>query len=204
MGGRKSLVLACAVPLLIAAGCGGNGSSETSEATPARKAESSVEKPPATPKKPQTHLAKRDPASEFLGPNGENTEAALGEEASDAERRQASRLIAAWLKARAAEDWAADCSYLSRRYRHHLVAEDAASVSHGEVENCPQALDYFGIAASGDGKDTLSGSIDSLRAAGTLGFALYHGNDGKDWAVPMYKEGGKWLVATTLPSELEG
>jgi hypothetical protein len=204
MGGRKTVVLTCAVLLLAAAGCGGNESSETSAAPRARRAENSVEKPPAASETAKPHPHQRDAAKEFLGSNGENAMATFGEEASDAEWRQASRLIAAWLKARAAEDWVADCSYFSRRYRHHLVAEDAVSVSDGEVENCPQALDYFGIAASGDGKDTLSGPIDSLRVADTQGIALYHGNDGNDWTVPMNKEGGKWLVATAAPIELEG
>lgn len=147
-----------------------------------------------------------DPSSRgqnFRGPDGENTQAVWGHEASGAERARASRVITGWLRARAATDWAADCSFFSRRYRHALVAEDATEVSNGEVQNCPQALDFFGFAASGDCKNTLSGPIDRLRVGGGLGIALYHGNDGNDWAVTMEKEAGGWWLAIAAPTELE-
>jgi hypothetical protein len=126
---------------------------------------------------------------------------AFGREAPRAEREEASRVIEGWLRARAATDWVEDCSYLSRRYRHGLVVEDAMSVSNGEVQNCPQALAFFGIAASGDYVNTLSGPIDSFRIASGEGIALYHGNDGNDWSVPMAKEAGRWWVAIAAPNE---
>ena len=140
---------------------------------------------------------------DFRGPDDKNTQASFGHEASEAERARASRVIEGWLRARAVTDWAADCSFFSRRYRHALVAEDATEVSNGEVQNCPHALAFFGIAASGDYKDTLSGAIDGFRVGGGLGIALYHGNDGNDWAVTMEKEAGKWWVAVAMPTELE-
>jgi len=139
----------------------------------------------------------------FRGPNGGNTQAVFGHEASGAERARASRVVTGWLRARAVTDWAADCSYFSRRYRHALVAEDATNVSNGEVQNCPQALEFFGFAASGDCKNTLSGPIDRLRVGGGLGIALYHGNDGNNWAVTMEKEAGRWRLAISEPTELE-
>jgi hypothetical protein len=202
--GMKPLLLASAMMLLATAGCGGSestdqtGSSKESEAPPAAgpKPSPAVEKDPPVP-------GSTAPAREFWGSNGENAMAAHGKEASIVEREQASRKIRAWMRARAAKDYVRDCSYLSRRYRHQLVAEDAVYVSNGEVENCPQALAFFGSAASGDYVNTLAGPIDSLRVAGTQGFALYHGRDGNDWAVPMYKEGGDWWVAATAPVELE-
>ncbi len=190
--------------LTFATGCGGSestgqtGASNESEAPPAAKPRSSpaVEKDPPVP-------GSVAPAREFLGSDGENAFASHGKEASIAEREQASRRIQGWMRARAAKDYARDCSYLARRYRHQLVAEDAVGVSNGEVENCPQALAFFGSAASGDYVNTLSGPIDSLRVASTQGFALYHGRDGNDWAVPMYKEGGSWWIAAAAPVELE-
>ena len=171
------------VLLVFASGCGGSESTAPVDTTTGSSARA------ATPTKKK---------GDFRGP-----QARFGHESSTAERAQASQMVQGWLRARAATDWAADCSYFSRRYRHVLVAEDAASVSNGEVKNCPQALAFFGIAASGDYQNTLSGSIDSFRVGGTQGIALYHGTDGNDWAVPMEKEGGKWWIAISLPSELE-
>ncbi|HEX6781514.1 MAG TPA: hypothetical protein VF125_05720 [Solirubrobacterales bacterium] len=178
------------VLLVFACGCGGDGGESTGA-------------PDTTTKEsaPTTDLSKE--AGNFRGPNGGNTQAVFGHEASRAERARASRIIEGWMRARASTDWAADCSYFSRRYRHALVAEDATQVSNGEVQNCPQALAFFGIAASGDYKNTLSGPIDRFRVAGGQGIALYHGNDGNNWAVLMEKEAGKWWVAVAAPQELE-
>jgi hypothetical protein len=128
----------------------------------------------------------------------------FGREASDVERAQASRVIEAWMRARAVKDWAEDCRYFSRRYIRALVVEDAMKVSKGKVQTCPQALAYFGPQASGDYKNTLSGPIDSLRVQKGQGYALYHGRDGHDWMIPMGKEDGKWWVAIAAPIKGEG
>ena len=145
----------------------------------------------------------KGPAREFLGPNG-NITAAFGREASAAERAQVSRVIAAWMRARAAKAWAKDCGYFSRKYVQALVVEDAMKVSKGKVENCAQALAYFGHQASGDYRNTLSGPIDSFRVQQGQGYALYHGRDGHDWTIPMDREDGKWWVAIASPIKEEG
>lgn len=173
--------------VVFACGCGGGESTGSVEATTGNDARS-------------TELSPHE--RNFQGPDG-RAQSAFGHEASRAERAQASRVIEGWMRARAATDWAADCSYFSRRYRHALVAEDATEVSDGEVQNCPQALAFFGIAASGDYENTLSGPIDRFGVAGGLGIALYHGNDGNNWAVTMEKEAGRWWVAVAMPNELQ-
>lgn len=140
----------------------------------------------------------KGPTREFLIPGGDNTVQLTGREATVAEREQASKVIHAWMRARAAEDWKADCSYLSRKFAR-LLTLDANRVTAGKVKTCPQALEYFGENASGDLVNNLDGPIVSLRARGKTGFAQYHGNDGEDWIVPMNEEAGKWLVATGTP-----
>lgn len=141
----------------------------------------------------------KGPTRQFLVRGGDNSVQTFGREATKAEREQASEVIQAWMKARAAQDWAKDCSYFSRQYTRLLVAEDAAKVSNGKVKNCPQALAYFGHEASGSYKNNLSGPIDSLRVSEGLGYAQYHGNDGHDWVISMNRENGKWLVAIAAP-----
>lgn len=183
--------------LAFACGCGGGESTGPVDTTPGKSATGTT-----TGQSASTTGRPREERN-FRGPDGVNTQLAFGHEASRAERARASRVIEGWMRARAVTDWAADCGYFSRRYRHDLVVEDAMNVSHGEVQNCPQALAFFGIAASGDYKNTLSGPIDRFRVAGGQGIALYHGNDGNNWAVTMEKEAGKWWVAIAAPNELE-
>lgn len=141
----------------------------------------------------------KGPTRQFLIRGGDNSVQTFGREATKAEREQASEVIHAWMKARAAQNWAKDCSYFSRKYIRILVAEDAAKVTKGKVKNCPQALAYFGHLASGSYKNNLSGPIDSLRVSEGLGYAQYHGNDGHDWVIGMNREDGKWLVAIAAP-----
>jgi len=150
----------------------------------------------------------KGPSREFLVPGGDNVVQTYGEEASKQERERASQVIALWMKARAAQDWQKDCGFFSRAYIHSLVATDATQVTNGKVKTCPAALAYFGHLASGSYKNNLTGEIDSLRVgegqgvAGnpvTSGYAQYHGNDGKDWVIPVEKEGGEWKIAKAAP-----
>ncbi len=168
----------------VAVGCGGGGDSTTG----------SEDKEVSRP-----YPWVKGPSREFLVPEGDNVVQAYGREATKAEREQASRVIEAWMRARAAKDWEEDCRYMSRAYRRALVQEDAFHVTDGRVKNCPEALAYFGPEASGDGKNTMTGPIDSLRVEGGQGYAQYHGNDGRDWIVPMDRENGAWKVATASP-----
>lgn len=187
MGMAGRLVAAVALLLLLAVigGCGSDSSSSGKEQEEA------------------FYPWVKGSSREFLVRGGDNVVQTYGEEATKAEREQASRVIEGWMKARAAKDWKKDCSYLSRKYVHSLVAEDATKVSNGKVTTCPRALAYFGPQASGDYKNTLSGPIDSLRVKGSLAYAQYHGREGTDWIVPMDKEDGKWWVAIAAPIDRE-
>lgn len=182
-GQRFALLLGFSI-LLGLLGCGG-GSDESAQTTSEERLYPSLE----------------GPARGFLVRDGDNAVPIFGHEATKAEREQASRVIEAWMRARAATDWKRDCSYFSRQYVKALVAEDATQITNGRVKTCPQALAYFGEAASGDYRNTMSGPIGSLRIREGHGYALYHGSDGHDWAVPVDQENGRWLVALAAPIE---
>ncbi|MFL5874156.1 MAG: hypothetical protein ACJ75T_11895 [Solirubrobacterales bacterium] len=144
-------------------------------------------------------------AREFLVPGGDNLVQSYGEEGSAAEREEASNVIHAWMKARIAEDWGTDCSYISRAYRRNLVS-DAHGVTNGRVTTCPGALEYFGDLASGYSGNTLTGPIDSLRVQGPEdaeseweAWAQWHGPKGRDWVVPLERNGGVWKIASASP-----
>lgn len=182
----KPLLVVLLVSLaLLTAGCGSDGD----QAESAEGKETTVDWSSYPP----------GPTREFIVPFGDNVVQEFGREAAKAEREQASRTIALWMRARAAQDWERDCSYFSDGYIHSLVATDAVHASRGKVKNCPQALAYFGHQASGTYKNNLTGPIDSLRVKGGQGYAQYHGNDGHDWIIPVQREGGRWWVANATP-----
>lgn len=191
MGGRLILWSACALTLLVVAlsGCGG-GSSSTTEAAETES---------------QEYPWIKGPTREFLEPNGDNVVQTFGKEGTKAEREQASEVIAAWMRARAVQDWKKDCSYFGQGYTTSIT-DDAHGVTKGKVKNCPQALAYFKHEASGDYVNNLDGPIDSLRVGIfksqlKQGWAQYHGNDGKDWIIPLEKENGRWMVGIASPIE---
>jgi len=146
-------------------------------------------------------------AREFLMPGGDNLVQTFGEEAPAAEREKASKAIHAWMKARVAEKWATDCAYLAVEYQQELVL-DALAVTNERVTNCPDALAFFGDAASGTSGNTLTGPIDSLRIRDTKtgntekeAYAQWHGPKGIDWVLPLRKELGAWKVYSASPLE---
>jgi len=180
---RLGLALVLVVVVAFASGCGSSDSSTVAETTG----------------KPKLYPWLKGPSREFLIRGGDNVVQTFGREATNAERAQANEVIQAWMKARAAQDWARDCSYFSRRYIHALITTDAMRVSHGKVKNCAQGLAFFGHRASGSYKNTLTGPIDSLRVGGGNGYAQYHGNNGHDFVVTVERENGKWWVSIASP-----
>lgn len=181
---RKSSVFFLVLAVLGLVGCG-SGGDLTSSRQPAK---SNVD----------WSLYPKGPTRQFIVPGGDNAVQTFGREATTAERRQASTLIASWMRARAAEDWAKDCSYFDRLYAREL-ADEARYVTKGEVTSCPGALAFFGPEASGDLVNTMSEPIASLRVGNGHGYAQYHGDDGKDWIVPVDRENGVWKVAIAAP-----
>jgi hypothetical protein len=172
------------VSLAVLPGCGGgSGTGGETETKPARMY-------------PRVHGASR----EFLLPDGDNAIQFFGKESSPAEREEASLVIHAWMRARVAEDWKADCKYLSAGYSKTLI-EDAKSVSGGKATNCVQTLAFFGDEASGTSGNTLTGPIDSLRVRGNRAFAQWHGLHQIDWILPMRIEDGAWKVESASPVE---
>jgi hypothetical protein len=194
--GRLFWLLALLVLALTATGCGDDST------TGAGPEETAGEKEVLYPRI-------KGPGREFIVPGGDNIIQFFGEEASAAEREKANRVIHAWMKARVAEDWKTDCKYFSREYSKSLVA-DANGVTEGKVKNCPEALEYFGDAASGTSGNTLTGPIDSLRVrkpregddAELEAFAQWHGPE-RDWVLPLQRENGVWKVDIASPLDRE-
>jgi hypothetical protein len=186
---KPQSVSAVALVILALSGCGASGGDST-EGTSSREV---------------FYPWLKGPTREFLEPGGDNVVQTFGKEGTTAEREQASEVIAAWMRARAAQDWKKDCSYFGQGYREEIT-KDAHGVTDGKVKNCAQALAYFGHEASGDYVNNLDGPIDSLRVGVwkiqlDQGWAQYHGNDGRDWIVSMNRDDGRWKVSIAAPIE---
>jgi hypothetical protein len=187
------LILILGIVAVVLGGCGGSDST-------ARSSTASAKSPPDETKE---YPSLKGPARQFLLPRGTPASVTFGREASTAEREQANGVIHAWMRARAAKDFAEECRYFSKKYVKALVKEDAQIITRGRVTTCPGALHYFGPMASGDFKNDLTGPIDSLRVGEGHGYALYHGRDGNDWSLGVDREAGKWWVGIAAPSKDE-
>lgn len=169
---------AVALLALVAAGCGGSGSSTAGESG-----------------------AGASPSKEFLGPKEANAQAKFGQEASAAERSEVSGTVEASLQARGERDWAGQCATLSASVKKNLrkLAKKARVPIHG----CAAELGALGKGAPSKVlEDNMAGPVAVFRVKGNRGYALYHGNDQKDWAMPMVKEGGEWKAASLVAEEL--
>lgn len=170
---------------LLLVGCGGGGSSTSAGATNA-----------------SDEVA--EPSKEFQdpeGPKGPEPVATFGKESGSPEREDASAVLAENLTARERANFAKQCETLGKRGIEAVLGEGKAN----ERSKCEKELKKLAEPLSGSKEiraDTLSGEIAALRVKGKQAYALYHGNDGKDYAMPMEEEGGIWKVGGIITTEL--
>jgi hypothetical protein len=171
-------LVAAAVMTLVSVGCGGSGGSSSSEES--------------------TQASDSNPSAEFLGKRlSTNEKVEFGREADDSEREQASKILAVNLKARASGDWKTQCASMSKGAVKET--EKRGAPIGGESKSCTKSLAFLAQPPARTKPfrvDTMTGPIDVLRVKGNEGFALYHGNDGVNYAMAMEKEGGEWKVAS--------
>jgi hypothetical protein len=179
------MVAALAALGLLISGCGGGGGTgnSTSDAS-----------------------AKVDASAVFLKADGPNKLIEFGTEATQAELEAANAVLEKNFDARAAADFAEQCASLSAK-----AIESVTLIAHvgaaGKVpKGCAGKLKEVAtpLAKSKEAReDRLGEPIPVLRVKGNEGFALFHGTDGKDWVIPLEKEGGKWKVGSIREEELK-
>jgi hypothetical protein len=118
-------------------------------------------------------------------------------EGETAETAAAMKVLTAFMKARAASDWATECGYASAPALAPLE-EMAKENPQYKGKPCPVLLAALAELQPKDVRENnLTGSI-TVRTEGSKAVALYHGPEGKAYAMPMVKEGGDWKVASLL------
>ncbi len=183
---RKGLIAATLILMLLASGCGGT-SSTNSRAS-----------------------ASNEPSTEFLQPKGTgNKYVTFGEEASPEEREAASKVLATNLRAREDAKFEIQCRTMNAPGRReiNLALKRIKATYHKKYVPGPCAKELRELAEplvdSEVGRtDTLSGSISALRIKADSAYALYHGNDKNDYAMPMTTAGGQWKVGSLNPTKL--
>ena len=186
---QLALLVAAVALIVFVVGCGGGSSSSSS--TPGSSTE--------------------DPSSEasaaFLQPKSPNNKYVIfGSEASAAQRKVASNVLGESLKAREKPDFAAQCATLNAATIKEVVEpKKKTAKTIAAPETCPDALKKLAepfpdteIARI----DTLAGPISALRIKGAKAYALFHGTDKKDYAMPMEQEDGQWKVGALLAISL--
>jgi hypothetical protein len=173
-------ILSALALLVLATGCGGDSGGETTAAGTEQ-----IEYP-------------EGPTREFFIPGGDNVVQLFGREASEAEREQASRVIQAWMRARAAGAWGEVCRHFDRETASYAI-RSAASIMQRQVPGCARSIEVVFAKTDRSRANTMTGPIDSLRISQGHGYAQYHGRDGADWIVPVAREDGEWRVAIFDP-----
>ena len=170
--------------LVAVTGCGSSGGSDSSSGEEATQAVTGTKSFPHNPESKQY--------------------VAFGEEAASVEREAASAVLTENLKAREGADFAGQCSSLGKAGLETVVGALKASEVKSAKTKCPTQLKELAEPLSNTKEartNTLSGPIAALRVKGAKAYALYHGNDGNDYAMPREKEGGKWMVGSIVTTE---
>jgi hypothetical protein len=184
-GAGRALIVVLAVAIGLALAAGGCGGSSSAAGTETSEAEFTLGR-----------------SKEFLGPNKENKQAQLGKEGTLAELEQVAQIVEESIQARSEFDWKGQCETLSRRGLE--VVAEVAGVKKMKRKECPAKLAPAASEAPAYIiRNNMEGPVAAFRFAGNAGVALYHGNDQKDWAMPMQKEGGEWRVAKLAAEELK-
>lgn len=198
-----ALIAMAGLMALMVAGCGSSSSSSDSTAAGSTAAESTSDTGSTVA---AGESAADGAASEFVHPGKKNKEVNLiikaGKEAEPDEREAASKVLEENLEAREAHDWDGQCSSLSAG----LVESIEKSASPVEAKaGCAKLVGQLGDKAPPEVlANNMEEPIAALVVRGTQGFAFYHGTGGKDFMIPMIKEGETWTVASLTPEEIPG
>jgi hypothetical protein len=196
--GNLAWLLLAAASLSLAVGGCGNGGSDTSGVS---STSSDSSQPTATTKSPESNSAGSEPSREFLSSGTNGGLAKIGHESSAAEREAASAVLEKSFEAREIGDWATQCSTLASSTIEQL--EKNSAVLGGTV-SCPKVLKAQAAPVPPtELANTLTGPIDAFRInEGINGFAFFHGTGGKDFVIPLIKEGGEWKLVLPVEQEI--
>jgi hypothetical protein len=181
---RFLILAALTIVALLAAGCGGSSSSVGSSTASSKSSASSASSATEKPFKGEPKIVK------------------FGKPAPLGDVEAASKVLAENLEAREAADFATQCASLTPSAQGEVVGSQTPKTA----QECPSKLKELATPLKETEEirtNTFDGIIDELRLKGSRAYALYHGNDGKNWAMPLQLEGKVWKVGSIVTTELE-
>lgn len=160
------------------------------------KSSASREKEEASKFVPKQHSDSGGGSKQFIQKGGDNSVQEFGGEAGTSELDRAATALHNFLDARAAGNWAATCSYMSKSTVESLE-KLAAQSKQIEDKGCGGVLEKLTNPAAKQElrEEAAQADVGSLRIEGGRAFIIYRGIDKAVIAIPMTKEGGSWKVA---------
>jgi hypothetical protein len=197
---RHALALAALLALALALSACGEGGEE-STATTTSSVQAGAGEPAGAAGEagkaftPKPHTDSGGGSEQFQVKGADNSVQEYGTEAEGAEFEQVAAVLHGFLDARAAEEWAAACSYLAPGVVASLEEEAAAQAEGGE-RSCAAGLEDFALPAALDElrAEAAQADVGSVRVEGESGFVIYRAL-GSVYALAIARQGGEWKVA---------
>jgi hypothetical protein len=141
-------------------------------------------------------------AAQFRG-QGDNSIQEFGSEASSSERERAASALHGYLDSHAAGRWTEACHNMSALLLVDLERMGAMSQSKPKPKGCAETLAVLSTGLPKPvAREGAEADVGSLRVNGDRALILYHGARGKNYAMPMLKEGGQWKVTALAGAPL--
>jgi hypothetical protein len=197
------LLIAAALIAALVAGCGSSGSSSSSsssESTSSSAANTTTGS--SADSTAPASSSEGGSSAEFIKKGEKNKIVEFGKEASASEREAASSVLEENLQAREAGDWAGQCSSLTAAAVKNVAKEAALTGTKGSCATDLKKQAEPESQTKAIRANTMTGPIAVLLVEGNKAYALYHGTKGKDYAMPMGKEGDEWKVDALITKEI--
>jgi hypothetical protein len=157
----------------------------------------------ATSFKPKHHHDSAGGSTPYRVQGGDNSIQSYGAEAEGSEFDQAAAALHGFLDARAAGDWAAACSYMSKSVVESFEKLAAQAKQTGGASCAKIVGELTNPAARPAMKaEAAKANVRSLRTEGDRGFIVYTGAEKTVLAMPLTHEGGAWKVASLAGTPL--
>jgi hypothetical protein len=151
---------------------------------------------------PRPHHDSGGGAEQYKTKDGANPIQNYGAEPSSSEFEAAARVMHEYFDARAVGAWEVACERLTRAISEELVRQ-LAGESGEEHTDCAAVLaDLTAGFPAAALKEAAIADAGALRVEGDSGFLLFRGRGGKEFFIPMHREGGRWKVAAVATSPL--
>lgn len=153
--------------------------------------------------KPKPYHDSGGGSAQYRVRGGDNSVQDFGSEAEGSEFKQAAAALHGFLDARAAGDWAATCSYMSKSTVESLESL-ATHAKQVEARSCADILGELTNPAAEPAMraEAAQANVGSLRVEGERAFVIYTGTEKTVLAMPMTNEGGAWKVANLAGTPL--